>query len=33
VEDKEKYNQCDEVPFFVDTRRINTLKQKYLIAT
>jgi hypothetical protein len=33
VEDEEEYNQCDDVPFFVDTRRINMLKQKYLIAT
>jgi hypothetical protein len=23
VEDEEEYNQCDEVPFFVDIRRIN----------
>jgi hypothetical protein len=28
VEDKEKYNQCDEVPFFVDTRRINIVETK-----
>jgi hypothetical protein len=25
VEDEEEYNQCDEVPFFVDTRRINII--------
>jgi hypothetical protein len=23
VEDEEEYNRCDEVPLFVDTRRIN----------
>jgi hypothetical protein len=28
VEDKEEYNQCDEVPFFVDTRRINIVETK-----
>jgi hypothetical protein len=28
VEDEEEYNQCDEVPFFVDTRRINIIKTK-----
>jgi hypothetical protein len=33
VEDEEEYNQCDMVPFFVDTRRINIIEQKYLIAT
>jgi hypothetical protein len=33
VEDEEEYNQCDEVPFFVDTRRISIVEKKYLIAT
>jgi hypothetical protein len=33
VEDEEECNQFDEVPFFVDTRRINIIEQKYLIAT
>jgi hypothetical protein len=28
LEDEEEYNQCDEVPFFVDTRRINIIKTK-----
>jgi hypothetical protein len=28
VEDEEEYNQCDEVPFFVDTRRINIVETK-----
>jgi hypothetical protein len=28
VEDKEEYNKCDEVPFFVDTRRINIIETK-----
>ncbi len=28
VEDEEEYNQCDEVPFFVDTRRINIIETK-----
>jgi hypothetical protein len=28
VEDEEDYNQCDEVPFFVDTRRINIVETK-----
>jgi hypothetical protein len=28
VEDEEDYNQCDEVPFFVDTRRINIIETK-----
>jgi hypothetical protein len=28
VEDEEEYNQCDEVPFFVDTRRINIVEIK-----
>jgi hypothetical protein len=32
VEDGEEYNQCDEVPFFMDTRRINII-EKNLIAT
>jgi hypothetical protein len=33
VEDEEEYNQCDEMPFFVDTRRINIVEKKYLTAT
>jgi hypothetical protein len=28
VEDEEEYNQCDQVPFFVDTRRINIVEAK-----
>jgi hypothetical protein len=28
VEDEEEYNQCDEVPFFMDTRRINIIETK-----
>jgi hypothetical protein len=28
VEDEEEYNQCDEMPFFVDTRRINIIETK-----
>jgi hypothetical protein len=28
VEDEKEYNQCDEVPFFVDTRRINIVETK-----
>jgi hypothetical protein len=28
VEDEEEYNQCDEVSFFVDTRRINIIETK-----
>jgi hypothetical protein len=28
VEDEEEYNQCDEVPFFVDIRRINIVETK-----
>jgi hypothetical protein len=28
VEDEEEYNQCDEVPFLVDTRRINIIETK-----
>jgi cephalosporin-C deacetylase-like acetyl esterase len=28
VEDEEEYNNCDEVPFFVDTRRINIVETK-----
>jgi hypothetical protein len=27
-EDEEEYNQCNEVPFFVDTRRINIIEAK-----
>jgi hypothetical protein len=28
VEDEEEYNQCDEISFFVDTRRINIIETK-----
>jgi hypothetical protein len=28
VEDEGEYNRCDEVPFFVDTRRINIVETK-----
>jgi hypothetical protein len=28
VEDEEEYKQCDEVPFFVDTTRINIVEIK-----
>jgi hypothetical protein len=28
VEDEEECNQCDEMPFFVDTRRINIIETK-----
>jgi hypothetical protein len=28
VEDEEEYNQFDEVPFFVDTKRINIVEIK-----
>jgi hypothetical protein len=28
VEDEEEYNQCDEVSFFVDTKRINIIETK-----
>jgi hypothetical protein len=28
VEDEEEYNQCDELSFFVDTRRINIVETK-----
>jgi hypothetical protein len=28
VENEEEYNQCDEVPFFVDTKMINIVKTK-----
>jgi hypothetical protein len=28
VEDEEEYNQCDQLPFFVDTRRINIVEAK-----
>jgi hypothetical protein len=28
VEDEEEYNQCDEVSFFVDIRRINIVETK-----
>jgi hypothetical protein len=28
VEDEEEYKQCKEVPFFVDTKRINIVETK-----
>jgi hypothetical protein len=28
VEDEEECNQCDEMPFFVDTRRINIVETR-----
>jgi hypothetical protein len=28
VDDEEEYNQCDELPFFVDTRKINVVETK-----
>jgi hypothetical protein len=28
VEDYDEYNQCDELPFFVDTKRINIVETK-----
>jgi hypothetical protein len=28
LEDEEEYNHCEEVPFFVDTRRINIVETK-----
>jgi hypothetical protein len=28
MEDEEEYNQCDEVPYFLDTRRINIVETK-----
>jgi hypothetical protein len=28
VEDEEEYNQCDEVPFFVDIGQINIVETK-----
>jgi hypothetical protein len=28
VKDEKEYNQCDDVPFFVDTRRINIVETK-----
>jgi hypothetical protein len=28
VEDEEEYNQCDEVPYFMDRRRINIIETK-----
>jgi hypothetical protein len=31
VEDEEEYNQCDKVPFFVDTRRINIVETKNIL--
>jgi hypothetical protein len=33
VEDEEEYNQCDEVPSFVDTRRINIVETKISLRT
>jgi hypothetical protein len=32
VEGEEEYNHCDEVSFFVDTKRINNIKKRHLIA-
>jgi hypothetical protein len=26
MEDEEEYNQCEELPFFVDTKRINIIE-------
>jgi hypothetical protein len=28
VENEKEYNQCGEVPFFVDTKRINIIETK-----
>jgi hypothetical protein len=28
MDDEEEYNQCDEVPFFVDKKRINIIETK-----
>jgi hypothetical protein len=28
MDDEEEYNQCDNVPFFVDTKRINIVETK-----
>jgi hypothetical protein len=28
MDDEEEYNQCDGVPFFVDTKRINIIEMK-----
>jgi hypothetical protein len=28
VEDEEEYNQCEELPFFLDTKRINIIETK-----
>jgi hypothetical protein len=28
MDDEEEYNQCDDVPFFVDTKRINIVETK-----
>jgi hypothetical protein len=28
VEDEEEYNQCEELPFFMDTKRINIIETK-----
>jgi hypothetical protein len=28
MKDEKEYNQCDKVPFFMDTRRINIVETK-----
>jgi hypothetical protein len=28
MDDEEEYNQCDDVPFFVDTKMINIVETK-----
>jgi hypothetical protein len=28
MDDEEEYNQCDDVPFFLDTKRINIVETK-----
>jgi hypothetical protein len=28
VEDEEEYNQCEELPFFVDTKRLKIIETK-----
>ena len=28
MDDEEEYNQCDDVPFFMDTKRINIVEKK-----
>jgi hypothetical protein len=30
MDDEEEYNQCDDVPFFVDTKQINIIETKLL---